>query len=161
MHLASHNYCVPICNKGHTRYKDFTNVEKRFLADIFQMMSQNLSLAPKLVYLIQKMKQDKVQAAHSALIFQRFFSLTTPLGLILKLGPHWMNGLVGEVCMLKDQIDRSGNCQEVGFFNCYICLFLAAPPPPNFCYLEKSCQPKGGFPWCNEEDIANQELWLA
>ena len=84
------------------------------------MMSQNLSLAPKLVYLIQKMKQDKVQAAHSALIFQRFFSLTTPLGLILKLGPHWMNGLVGEVCMLKDQIDRSGNCQVVGFFNCYM-----------------------------------------
>ena len=76
------------------------------------MMSQNLSLAPKLVYLIQKMKQDKVQAAHSALIFQRFFSLTTPLGLILKLGPHWMNGLVGEVCMLKDQIDSMTNLTE-------------------------------------------------
>ena len=109
------------------------------------------------------MKQDKVQAAHSALIFQRFFSLTTPLGFDIKarLGPHWMNGLVGKVCMLKDQIDRSSNCQVVGFFNCYIWLFLAAPPPPNFFYLEKLCQPKGGFPWCNEEDIVNQELWLA
>ena len=27
MLLAFHNYCVPICNKGHTRYNDFTNVE--------------------------------------------------------------------------------------------------------------------------------------
>ena len=80
------------------------------------------------------MKQDKVQAAHSALIFQRFCHPRPPLGLILKarLGPHLMNGFVGEVCMLKDvdQIDRSGNCREVGFFNCYIWLFLAAPPPP-------------------------------